>query len=269
MPNVTYSGTEGLKQTSGTGGFQVNDAAVLEDQDDVLALEIFTIQTNAETDAGDLAGVSVKITNLDDGDVHSFYMDRGAGDPGTGTGDQDVQVDLTGADATATADQVGAAIAAAITGVAGFTAAASAGSQTEGANTDLVTVTQHVAAASAASAVGDDQGVSGFTFAYTTAGGCSGGTNVIQAFGNTTITCGSNLADVIAVLGAPAGGAAAVGQKKLIVRSDANGGNVDISVTAHETSDPEVFRFDAADEYLLLMWTGTEWATITATATAP
>ena len=155
------------------------------------------------------------------------------------------------------------------TGVAGLTAVASEGANTEGANTDLVTVTQHVAAPAFSSAVDHDQGNLGFTFAYTTEGSSTGGRNAIQPFGNTKITVGSNLADVIAVLGSPAGGASAVGQKKLIVRTDANGGNVDISVSNHETSDPEVFRFDAADEYLYLVWTGTEWATLAATATAP
>lgn len=35
-----------------------------------------------------------------------------------------------------------------------------------------------------------------------------------------------------------------------------------VTVTNHETSDPEVFTFDAVDETLVLMWTGTEWITI-------
>ncbi len=270
MPNVTYSASNGITQTSGTGGFQVNDAAVLEDQDDVLTLEIFTIQCAAETEASSLSGVAFDITNLDTGNVESFYMDRTGADAAIGEGDNQNQVDLSGADATATADQVGAALATAINAVAGLTAAASGGANTEGDDTDLVTVTQHVVGQRLASAAGHGLGTDPeWTISYTSEGSSTGGTNTIQAFGNTTITMGSNLADVVGVLGSPAGGTAAVGQKKLIVRSDSNGGNVDISVTNHETSDPEVFRFDAADEYLYLVWTGTEWATLAATATTP
>ena len=36
---------------------------------------------------------------------------------------------------------------------------------------------------------------------------------------------------------------------------------------AHETSDPEVFTFDAVNELLVLVWAGFEWATLKATAT--
>lgn len=38
-----------------------------------------------------------------------------------------------------------------------------------------------------------------------------------------------------------------------------------VSVTNHETSDPEIFYFDAVDEYLYLLWTGTEWVTVSNT----
>jgi hypothetical protein len=40
-----------------------------------------------------------------------------------------------------------------------------------------------------------------------------------------------------------------------------------VSIAHHVTSDPEVATFDAVDETLVLMWTGTEYATIYATAT--
>lgn len=59
-----------------------------------------------------------------------------------------------------------------------------------------------------------------------------------------------------------------MGQILLIVMSsNASSKTCSISVTNHETSDPEVFTMDAADEYLLLIWTGTEWATVSTTCT--
>jgi hypothetical protein len=69
-------------------------------------------------------------------------------------------------------------------------------------------------------------------------------------------------------LGSPTLGTAAVGTIKCITMSTA-GNNADVTITNHETSDPEVARFDAADEYLLLVWTGTEWATISNSCTFP
>jgi len=56
-----------------------------------------------------------------------------------------------------------------------------------------------------------------------------------------------------------------MGQQKLIVMSAAVGSTV--SITSHETSDPEVATFDAVDEYWLGVWTGTEWATVSNTCT--
>ena len=59
-----------------------------------------------------------------------------------------------------------------------------------------------------------------------------------------------------------------IGQELVIVMSsDANSKTCSISVTHHETSDPEVFTMDAADEYIKLLWTGTEWVTISGTVT--
>jgi len=40
-----------------------------------------------------------------------------------------------------------------------------------------------------------------------------------------------------------------------------------VSIAHHVTSDPEVATFDAIDETLVLIWTGTEYATIYASAT--
>lgn len=58
------------------------------------------------------------------------------------------------------------------------------------------------------------------------------------------------------------------GQQKLISMQTA-GNNADVTIAHHETNDDEVARFDAVDEYLLLTWTGTEWATINNTCTFP
>lgn len=56
------------------------------------------------------------------------------------------------------------------------------------------------------------------------------------------------------------------GQRKTIVMTEASNSST-VSITSHQTSDPEVATFDAVDETLELMWTGTEWVTIFATAT--
>jgi hypothetical protein len=64
------------------------------------------------------------------------------------------------------------------------------------------------------------------------------------------------------------GGLADIGQFKLITMSTA-GNNADLTIASHETADSEVARFDAADEYLLLIWTGTEWATVSNSCTFP
>ena len=57
-----------------------------------------------------------------------------------------------------------------------------------------------------------------------------------------------------------------VGQIKTIVMTDATNSST-VTVTNHETSDPEVFTFDAVDEVLVLVWTYSEWVTVYATAT--
>jgi hypothetical protein len=58
-----------------------------------------------------------------------------------------------------------------------------------------------------------------------------------------------------------------MGQMLLIVMSS-NGSSKECSasISHHETSDPEILYLNAADEYILLVWTGTEWATVSTTA---
>lgn len=57
-----------------------------------------------------------------------------------------------------------------------------------------------------------------------------------------------------------------IGQLKMIVMSNADNSST-VSIAHHPSSDPEVATFDAVDEYLLLIWAGTEWATIANTCT--
>lgn len=57
-----------------------------------------------------------------------------------------------------------------------------------------------------------------------------------------------------------------IGQQTRVVMTEASNSST-VTVALHETSDPEVFTFDAVDEYLVLEWSGTEWVTIKATAT--
>jgi hypothetical protein len=95
----------------------------------------------------------------------------------------------------------------------------------------------------------------------------------ITADGENLLTYGttdldSSGAELTYVLGSPTLGTAAVGTIKTITMSTA-GNNGDITITNHETSDPEVARFDAADEYIVLVWTGTEWATVSNSCTFP
>ena len=52
-----------------------------------------------------------------------------------------------------------------------------------------------------------------------------------------------------------------IGTIKTIVMIEASNSST-ISVTNHETSDPEVFTFAQVDDTLVLMWTGTEWITV-------
>ena len=57
-----------------------------------------------------------------------------------------------------------------------------------------------------------------------------------------------------------------IGQIKTIVMTEASNSST-ISITNHETSDPEVATFDAVDETGVFLWSGTEWVTLFATCT--
>lgn len=52
-----------------------------------------------------------------------------------------------------------------------------------------------------------------------------------------------------------------VGDIKTITMSDASSAST-VSVTHHETSDPEVFTFNNVGDMLVLMWTGATWVTV-------
>lgn len=78
---------------------------------------------------------------------------------------------------------------------------------------------------------------------------------------------GTALDSTDAAITATLGSGTYVGQIKTIVMTVAANAST-VSVTNHVTSDPEIFTFDAVDEALVLVWTGTEWDTLKATATA-
>ena len=80
------------------------------------------------------------------------------------------------------------------------------------------------------------------------------GTNNITTSGITTID--STLSAVTATL--PDG--SFLGQTKKVGFIGSNSST--LSVTTHSTSNPEVFTFDTAGDYLVLEWTGTEWVTV-------
>jgi len=82
----------------------------------------------------------------------------------------------------------------------------------------------------------------------------------IPTFGETFID--SNLGALTLTLGS----GSHVGDTVIIVMTDSSNSST-LSITNHETSDPEVATFDAVDETGVFMWTGTEWATIKATCT--
>lgn len=87
---------------------------------------------------------------------------------------------------------------------------------------------------------------------------------VEQATGTYTIDAGSDVTEIDSSAGAVTatlGSATTVGHIKTIVMTDATNSST-VSVTNHETSDPEVITFNAVDETAVLMWTGTEWITL-------
>jgi len=86
------------------------------------------------------------------------------------------------------------------------------------------------------------------------------GAYTLQPFGVTTIDSSGG-----AVTGT-LGDGSYIGQIKTIVMTDATNSST-VSVTNHETSDPEVGTFDAVDETWVLLWSGTEWITLQSTCT--
>ena len=77
------------------------------------------------------------------------------------------------------------------------------------------------------------------------------GTTVLNAVGAITGTLGSG---------------SYIGQIKVITMQTTATSST-VSITNHQTSDPEVATFDAIDETGVFMWTGTEWITLFATCT--
>ena len=82
----------------------------------------------------------------------------------------------------------------------------------------------------------------------------------LAVYGSTSIDSSSNAVD------GTLGSGEFIGQIKTIVMTNAANSST-ISITNHQTSDPEVATFDAVDETGVFMWTGTEWVTIFATCT--
>lgn len=82
----------------------------------------------------------------------------------------------------------------------------------------------------------------------------------LKVYGSSTLDSTSNKVDSTLPSGT------FIGQIKTIVMTNSSNAS-DVSITNHETSDPEVALFDAVDETGVFMWSGTEWITIFATCT--
>ena len=83
---------------------------------------------------------------------------------------------------------------------------------------------------------------------------------VLTIYGATQIDSTSN------AVNGTLGSGTFVGQIKTIVMTNSSNSST-ISITNHETSDPEIATFDAVDETGVFLWSGTEWITIFATCT--
>lgn len=81
------------------------------------------------------------------------------------------------------------------------------------------------------------------------------GVVTITAYGTTLLN--SNGGAVTATLGS----GTFRGQRKVIGMNDASNAST-VTVTAHETSSPEVFTFNAVTDYLVLEWMGSRWVTV-------
>jgi len=76
-----------------------------------------------------------------------------------------------------------------------------------------------------------------------------------------------DVADPTADFTMTVGSGSYMGQELVIVMSsNSSSKECSVSITNHETSDPEILYLNAADEYIKLVWTGTEWATVSTTA---
>lgn len=189
---------------------------------------------------GNLQGLSF---SLDTGNssVKKFVIQAGGAD----VSGSNTNVNVGGADIAA--NDVATAVAAAINGLADFSAAS---------NAAVVTVKNAKTGLTDQLSLG--AGTSGFTFAITSEGaGAQGG--VLNTTG-------------VSIIGHNHGGDAAMslgdltedqaGTIKLIKQVHGGTGDFDLSVASHVTSDPEVFNFDANGEQRALIWLGSKWANL-------
>lgn len=86
------------------------------------------------------------------------------------------------------------------------------------------------------------------------------GSPTLQSAGSTALDSSSG------AITATLGSGQYIGQIKTIVMIDATTSST-VSITNHQTSDPEIATFDAIDEVGVFLWGGTEWITLLATCT--
>lgn len=100
-----------------------------------------------------------------------------------------------------------------------------------------------------------------------TTGGFEGANEVLTAASPTLTVYGSSSIDSTSnAVDGTLGSGTFIGQVKRIVMTNSSNSST-ISITNHQTSDPEIATFDAVDEYGVFEWSGTEWVTIFATCT--
>ena len=80
-------------------------------------------------------------------------------------------------------------------------------------------------------------------------------TATIASYGYTSID--STLAPAFTL-----GSGTYIGQIKVVVCSASDATDSVLSITNHLSGDPTTATFNAVDEAIILMWTGTEWVTI-------
>lgn len=93
----------------------------------------------------------------------------------------------------------------------------------------------------------------------------TGSTGLLAPWGLSILNTSGNT--ITATLGSATSSGAgrdqsSIGTIKTIVMGSTVTHNATVSVTNHETSDPEIITFTAADDTAVLMWTGTEWITL-------